>query len=291
MSASFWITSGLLVCIAAFATFALLKGNKDRLSDLPAGDRISLRVNSVLLVFTMVSILIALIALQDTRTSGDEQKKALQASRESLENVVSGLKVQTQLLNDAQNTLQSQLEVSRQQQKALTATTSLLQSTKTTLNSQLKIVDEQNKRELERLRQKPNIQFIFGNMSESAFAAGATLSAVDVNDLKLIVSNKGNAALVNPVLTISAQPNEVYVSGYGQPTGPQHKYLQIAMPIIDQSLEPSAQTQTDYLFNFRLSIPENISSVVLNFKIYGSNMALHQASLKLQIKKPDAEKK
>jgi type II secretory pathway pseudopilin PulG len=210
MSISFWIFVVLVLLAAGVFIFRLLREKRRILASLSIGDSANLTVNTVMLVLTLISIVIAIAAFQDSKNSGVEQQKALDASRQSLQDVVSDLRKQNALLREAQNTLQSQLEVSQAQQQALTATIKILEGTKSTLRSQLAIVAEQNKRELERLRRQPRVRFSLAGLTEDRFSEGLEVSTVEDaithqkgQFMSLTVTNIGDEALMNPRLQLT----------------------------------------------------------------------------------------
>jgi hypothetical protein len=294
MSVLFWVTIGVPILAAVIFIRWLLVAKAHGLSEMGAGDRINLIVNAVMFVLTVISIAIALAAFHDSKTSGDEQKIALQASRESLQDVVGALKTQTALLNDAQTLLQSQLEVSRQQQKATMATNSVLLSSKRTLKSQLDIATEQNKREVERLSKKPQLHLTIhaGSkfLQEEQFSETLTVNINDFNSLSIVVTNIGDAALSAPNISLMAIPQEVAILPLGMvyADGLMHNAFQFTGQSLPQSLEPFSQARTPYYFPFRISPKEGITEALLIVRIFGSNMRAKEGLIHLKIVWPTA---
>lgn len=98
----------VLVVIGLLAVVHALRTNWRKLE---SGDRANLEVNVVLFAFTALSVVIALAAFGDARSSGAEQQKALQASRDELQTMLITLNTQTEILHQAQTTWKAELGV------------------------------------------------------------------------------------------------------------------------------------------------------------------------------------
>ncbi|HEX7285145.1 MAG TPA: hypothetical protein VF532_03135 [Candidatus Angelobacter sp.] len=244
------------------------------------GDRLNLMINASMFVLTVLSITIAIAAFHDAKTSGDEQKKALDSSRDSLRDVVSVLNTQVALLNDAQDTLRSQLNVSRQQQQAMTATNIALLRTNRTLKSQLRIATAQNDRELDRLNKWALVVFRFQDLPEEAFqleAGGVPVKIKDPNDLTLTITNIGTAPILNPVLTISASPASISVST-DEAFYPNPRRRNTIQFYSGTGLEPVSVADRGYAYHFKIAVPPDVTSGELVFRLFGSNMTKVTAS-------------
>ena len=197
-----------------------------------------------------IAIVIASATYFDAKTSGAEQKKALEESRKALSEVVSSLKTQN--------------KIQENQLDRLVATDDLARN-------------ERNRH--------PEIKFNFQKIPASGinFNPAAKklvdISRSDQRGIFVLYSNVGNKALESPSIRITAFPETIsfLLSGAPQNIPNMVEYIKMS------NVERVSTSNIPYAIVIHMNIPEDVSAVDLSAEIYGANMVKKTSSIHLNV--------
>ena len=257
-------TIGLLGFAATY--YLLSRADPKALASAASADLIalsSLVVNVFLFIISIVSLYIALAAFNYARAAGADQQQSLDASRSALDAVVSTAGKQQQLLDENLKIAFAHFEVVKQQR------------------------DE----ELRRLQRKPRLEITVGNLTKEEISKLEAIRVApnerSIIPIDFIVTNQGDVALLHPLILITADPSMVVVSQRGQSASADNpNWLQLG-GLAFMDILPYEITQTGYSYKVDVVVPPDVQDFVLDFKIWGENLAVQSQLMKFfAVRKP-----
>lgn len=270
-------------------------------------------VGFAMLVLTLVSIWIALAAFQSAERSGNEQLQVLQNSRSALESVArnvegqaNALRDQTQALRDQTVTLQAvqrgfdkqaeladaQIEQAKSAAAAIAKAAdqmkeqrALLAAVQDTLKGQLEIASEQNKRELEKLSRKPNIQIGVGNLPAELLGKPIHLTLAELQEFTFVLRNEGNEAATHPIIILSTDTEQVGVNQWGSPAHMgRRNVLQLSGGNVND-IEP-LDVAGEYSIPVRFEAANDVSQFRVTCAVSASNFKRKVLQVTIEISRP-----
>lgn len=267
--AMFAATVGGLTAVIVFTAGYALENSKFDLASFKNSGLIEI----VTLVVSIVSLFIAVNAYRDTKKSGDEQQKILDASRSALESVVTVIKEEQLILQNTQKTLEENL-------KAQT--------------KHLALVQKAREEEILRLAMKPKVEIGLGELNplqlkeELKKNGRLKISADQDNKLHLdfLIVNEGEVQVSHPVIIIDSKPTSVLLSNRGaSPNGEPPHVVQFSGPsVID--IPPTKVSGKRHSFRIDATVPPQVNEIVLNFSIHGSNLNAVSIEVPILVARP-----
>ncbi len=254
---SCWL--GLFLCVLIVILFILArKGYLSLPETLSLGDL----TNLVAVLFAVFSLAFAIASFQDSAASANAQEQTLRETKKALDDSVA-------LANEQIKNSDSQVK--------------LLSAAKDALKSQLDLAIQRRKEEAVQAAMKPDLKLMTEIEGDGYWEGSTPVRADNPLTVNIYITNVGIAAVLDPVVELSATTSTQRYSG-GQQRGPVHISL-VRQNSVNEQLEsmsvrdqnaflPAKQYHGPYLYRFNVKYepPEAANWLYVNLAVSGRNI-------------------
>lgn len=223
---------------------------------------------------TLLSFYFALVALKETRSSGEQQGKVLSK--------------QQYALDQSRKALQEMVQLSQDQRKLLAESGVALKGMSGSINEQLAVSGKHLDFIVKQTSRRPRLVFNFGNIEESRIKLADTLLLQKKPDgfygLSVLVRNIGDTIAYRPIFIVVANPNTVTVHELSQPIDINRPHYMSSTSFASDGISRYSLSNQDIVYDLRFGPPPNVNVFTVDFNLFTSNGPSHSRKIVCRVK-------
>ncbi len=226
---------------------------------------------------TLLSFYYALVALNDTRKSGEEQSQTMAKQQQALDSTRRALEIMVRLAEE-------QRKLSAQSGSALSELTKSATKQQDVLGKQL-VMSGLMVRQSNR---QPLFSFSFNEIGEQRLKSTDTLTMkpfmggntyiVDVG-----VKNLGDTVGIRPILLVNLADKATFINEYNDPMRLDRSYTCTTYKFAEDGIRRAANSGMRYTYTMLIQVPVNTGSFRADFKLTTVNGPQHSKSIILKV--------